>query len=189
MGQKPKPPRTFEVPLITAAAVGGERWFHEKETELPVLDSNQKHRSQIPVCCHYTNRHCCPYRNLYQKWGSLKRNHSYRTGISIKMLSSYLYVPNTLHKFSWEHWKALSIMLNNFKALAIIVVLKRGVFVRLNTFRCSVNKLDFYHYYTSIPHKKYTSCIRQKHCSEADYWCFISLISCENQNKQAHQYV
>ena len=27
MGQEPKPPGTFEVPLITAIAVGGERWF------------------------------------------------------------------------------------------------------------------------------------------------------------------
>ena len=37
------------------------------DTELPVLDSNQKHRSQIPVCCHYTNRHYCPCRYLYQR--------------------------------------------------------------------------------------------------------------------------
>ena len=86
-----------------------------------------------------------------------------------KMLSSYFYVSNALHKFPWEHCKALSIMLNNFKALTILIVLKSGVFICLNAFGHSVNKLDFYHYYTSIPHQKYTSGICQKHCSEADY--------------------
>ena len=62
-----------------------------------------------------------------------------------KMLSSYFYVSNALHKFPWEHCKALSIMLNNFKALAIIVVLKRGVFICLNTFGHSIYKLNFNH--------------------------------------------
>lgn len=104
-----------------------------------------------------------------KKGGSLKRNHGYRTGVSIKMLSSYFYVSNTLHKFPWEHCKALSIMLNNFKALAILIVLKSSVFICLNAFRCSVNKLDFYHYYTSIPHQEHASYICQKHCTESDY--------------------
>ena len=62
-----------------------------------------------------------------------------------KMLSSYFYVSNALHKFPWEHCKALSIMLNTFKALAIIVVLKRGVFICLNTFGHSIYKLNFNH--------------------------------------------
>ena len=62
-----------------------------------------------------------------------------------KMLSSYFYVSNALHKFPWEHCKALSIMLNNFKALAILIVLKSGVFICLNALGCSVNKLNFNH--------------------------------------------
>ena len=106
-----------------------------------------------------------------------------------KMLSSYFYVSNALHKFPWEHCKALSIMLKKFKALAILIVLKCGAFIWLNAVRCTVNKLDFYHYYTSIPHQEYTSCIRQYHCSETDYAKLIPLVFRKEQDAQAHHNV
>ena len=80
-------------------------------------------------------------------------------------------------------------MLNNFKALAILIVLKCGAFIWLNAVRCPVNKLDFYHYYTSIPHQEHTSCIRQKHCSETNYAKLIPLVFRKEQDTQTHHNV
>lgn len=81
---------------------------------------------------------------IIKKGGSVKRNHGYRTGVSIKMLSSYLYISNTLHKFSWEHCKMISVTPYK-KTLAFRIVFIWRTFIRLNTFFCAIHKSNFYH--------------------------------------------
>ena len=117
----------------------------EKETEQRIQVLPLFSRSQSPLHYFYANPLYCPCRNLYQKRRFIEAKSWLPHGRINKMLSSYFYVSNALHKFPWEHGKTFPILFNHLETLAILVVLKRGIFVCLNTVGRSIYKLNFNH--------------------------------------------
>ena len=72
------------------------------------------------------------------------------------------YESNTFYKFTWKHGKTLPVLFNDLETLTILIVLKRSVFVCLNTIGRSVYKLNLNH----DCHLNSTSGIRFQHMQE-----------------------
>ena len=164
-----KPPGTFEVPLITAIAVGGERRFHEKKKPNYRFWTRTRNTGVKFLYVAITLTGISARAVIYIKERRFIEAKSWlphgRINKNVIFIPLYIEYSSQILVGTLQNDLCHTIQ-ENTRFLNCIHM------TYLYTPQCFLlchPQIEFLPYSTSIPHQKYTSCIRQKHCTEADY--------------------